>query len=79
LKVSYQELPIGVVIPLPPVPVVDGLDLYEANIPDLYPGGEYKVMVQAWQNITGETAGSSVQDVIAITSEYLVIKAVVDV
>lgn len=44
--------------------------MYNVEIPDLYPGGEYGVTVQAWQNVSGESAGSSVQEVSATTSKY---------
>jgi len=39
------------------------------EIPGLYPGGAYGVMVQAWQNVSGEYAGSSIQQVNATTSK----------
>ena len=40
------------------------------EIPGLYPGGAYGVMVQAWQNVSGEYAGSSIQQVNATTSKW---------
>ncbi|KAL4233316.1 hypothetical protein ACF0H5_007998 [Mactra antiquata] len=61
--VSYQE---KVDFPTSPVqlPVISYIDNqldYSTEILNLLPGGTYTVMVQAWQNISGATAGSSIQ------------------
>ena len=70
LKVQYKELPIGYPLSLPPISYVEGQDVYMVEIPGLYPGGAYGVMVQAWQNVSGEYAGSSIQQVNATTSKW---------
>lgn len=67
---KYKDLPIGMPVELPPVPIVEGQAVYVVEIPDLFPGGEYMVSVQAWQNISGEAAGSSVQEITATTSKF---------
>lgn len=41
---------------------------YSVEIPMLFPGGTYHIKVQAWQNVSGESASSSVQEIKGTTS-----------
>jgi len=77
----YTDFPYGQTRHLPPIPVEAGQLTYKADIPDLVPGGKYYVAVQAWQNVSGVTAGSALQSMNATTSEacnfFLEINAVI--
>ena len=42
---------------------------YEVDVTGLFPGGEYKLMVTAWQNKSGEYAVSFPADVTGTTSK----------
>ncbi|XP_060557126.1 tyrosine-protein phosphatase 10D-like isoform X3 [Ruditapes philippinarum] len=61
--VTYQEMPAGVPVQLPVVESVENQSDYSVTTPDLFPGGTYKVKVQAWQNVSGESAGSPLQEI----------------
>jgi hypothetical protein len=68
LKVTYQEMPAGVPVQLPVVESVENQSEYSVTTPDLFPGGTYKVKVQVWQNVSGESAGSPLQEINGTTS-----------
>ncbi|XP_052243600.1 tyrosine-protein phosphatase 10D-like isoform X2 [Dreissena polymorpha] len=65
--VSYKDSPMGVLSYLPPIFSLPDQMTYSIDILDLSRGSTYIVNVQAWQNVSGVTAGSAVETVNATT------------
>ena len=70
-QVSYQAYPSGGTQELAPVSYVADKTDYKLDIYDLFPGGKYRVMVTAWQNISGEYATSELAETSATLSKFL--------
>ncbi|XP_052810165.1 tyrosine-protein phosphatase 10D-like [Mya arenaria] len=65
--VTYREFPIGKSSYLPPISAIQDELQYTVEIPNLLAGGTYNVVVQVWQNVSGVTAGSAIQQINATT------------
>ena len=68
---SYEAYPSGGTHELSPVSYVADQTDYKLDIYDLFPGGKYRVMVTAWQNISGEYATSELAETSATLSKYI--------
>ena len=70
-QVSYEAYPSSGAHELEPVTFVAVQTDYQVDIYDLFPGGKYRVMVAAWQNISGEYATSELAETSATLSKLI--------
>ena len=57
-----------------PVAALETKTSYQVDVTGLFPGGEYKLMVTAWQNKSGEYAVSQPAEVTGTTSKLSWVK-----